>query len=194
MHTMRATIRATGSQQLVTVGQDEGGIQDRLSPAYWGQYVDFTTNHSWWQNDYILWDSLLAKQPGEAMLIQETGLQRELDMDEIARRDPDHEASLLERKVAAAFVQGAGAIEWLWNTNSYMTESNETPIGLIRPDGTERPEATLLRGFAGFAKSLQAHLREPGRPEVAVVTLQAAQFSVIADLQIEAHRKGMRAL
>ena len=70
---MHDTIRAAGSQQLVTVGQDEGGIQDRLSPAFWGQFVDFTTNHSWWQNDYILWDSLAAKQPGEAMLIQETG-------------------------------------------------------------------------------------------------------------------------
>ncbi len=34
--TMHDTIRAAGSQQLVTVGQDEGGIQDRLSPAFWG--------------------------------------------------------------------------------------------------------------------------------------------------------------
>ena len=33
----------------------------------------------------------------------------------------EHEASLLERKVLL-FAQGAGAIEWLWNTNSYMTE------------------------------------------------------------------------
>ena len=65
MRTMSDAVRATGSQQLVTVGQDEGGIQDRLSPAFWGAYVDFTTNHSWWQNDYILWDSLLAKQPGQ---------------------------------------------------------------------------------------------------------------------------------
>jgi len=106
--------------QLVTVGQDEGGIQDRLSPAYWGANVDFTTNHSWWQNDYVLWDSLLAKQPGQAMLIQETGLQRELNLDEGARRDPRARHPFWKRKVATAFVQGAGAIEWLWNTNSYM--------------------------------------------------------------------------
>ncbi len=128
----------TGSQQLVTVGQDEGGIQDRLSPAFWGPSVDFTTNHSWWHNDYILWDSLAAKQPGEAMLIQETGLQRELNLDEIARRTPESEAALLERKIAASFIQGSGAIEWLWNTNSYMTESNETPIGAVRTDYTEK--------------------------------------------------------
>jgi hypothetical protein len=145
VRTMCDAVRAAGSKQLVTVGQDEGGIQDRLSPAFWGQFVDFTTNHSWWQNDYVLWDSLLAKQPGQAMLIQETGLQRELNLDEIARRDPEHEGLLLERKVALAFAQGAGAIEWLWNTNSYMTESNETPIGLVRPDGTEKPEADVMR-------------------------------------------------
>jgi len=192
--TMRDTIRATGSQQLVTVGQDEGGIQDRLSPAFWGPSVDFTTNHSWWQNDYVVWDSLAAKQPGEAMLIQETGLQRELNLDEIARRTPENEAALLERKIAASFIQGSGAIEWLWNTNSGMTESNETPIGAVRTDYTEKPEATLLRGFAQFAPSLQEHLRDPQLPQIAIVTSQAAQYSVMADFQLEAQRRAVRAL
>jgi hypothetical protein len=194
VRTMRDAVRAIGSTQLVTIGQDEGGIQDRLSPAYWGQYVDFTTNHSWWQNDYVLWGSLLAKQPGQAMLIQETGVQRELNLDETARRDPEHEASLLERKVAAAFAQGAGAIEWLWNMNSYMTESNETPIGLVRPDGTEKPETTVMRALAAFAPSLDEHLRNPEMPAIALVTSQAAQFSVLGDLQLEAQRKAVRAL
>jgi hypothetical protein len=194
IRTMRDAVRKTGSQQLVTVGQDEGGIQDRLSPAYWGQFVDFTTNHTWWQNDFVLWDSILAKQPGKAMLIQETGLQRELNLDEVARRTPENEAALLERKVASSFIQGGGAIEWLWNSNSDMTESNETPIGAVRPDGTEKPEATLLRDFATFAKSLGPHLRNPQQPSVAVITSQAAQFSVIADLQLEAQRKAIRAL
>jgi hypothetical protein len=192
--TMRDTIRAAGSQQLVTVGQDEGGIQDRLSPAFWGQSVDFTTNHSWWQNDYILWDSLAAKQPGEALLIQETGLQRELNVDEIARRTPESEAVLLERKIATSFIQGSGAIEWLWNTNSYMTESNETPIGAVRTDYTEKPEATVMRAFAQFAPSLQEHLRNPQPPSVAIITSQAAQYSVLADFQLEAQRRAVRAL
>lgn len=191
---MRETIRATGSEQLVTVGQDEGGIQDRLSPAFWGSSVDFTTNHSWWQNDYILWDSLAAKQPGEAMLIQETGLQRELNLDEIARRTPENEAALLERKIATSFIQGSGAIEWLWNTNSYMTESNETPIGAVRTDYTEKPEATLLRAFGRFAPALQEHLRDPQLPSVAVITSQASQYSVLADFQLEAQRRAVRAL
>src|SRR2546430_5265816 len=145
---MREKIRATGSQQLITVGQDEGGVRDRLSPAFYGPVVDVTTNHSWWGNDSLLWDSLTAKQPGEAMLIQETGLQREINLDESARFTPEQEASLFERKVALSFVQGSGAIEWLWNTNSYMTEANEAPIGALRADGTEKPEATVMRDFA----------------------------------------------
>ncbi len=192
--TMANAVRETDSQQLVTVGQDEGGIQDRLSPAFWGEFVDFTTNHSWWQNDYVLWDSLLAKQPGKTLLIQETGLQRELNFDEVARRTPENEAALLERKVASSFIQGSGAIEWLWNTNSYMTESNETPIGAVRTDGTEKPEATVMEAYAAFAKSLSGHLRTPQQPSIAVVTSQAAQFSVIGDLQLEAQRKAVRAL
>lgn len=192
--TMRDTIRGTGSQQIVTVGQDEGGIQDRLSPAFWGESVDFTTNHSWWLNDDVLWDSLAAKQPGQTMLVQETGLQRELNLDEIARRTPENEAALLERKIAASFIQGSGAIEWLWNTNSYMTESNETPIGAVRTDYTEKPEAALLRAFGQFAPGLSDHLKDPQLPSIAIVTSQAAQYSALADAQLSAQRRAVRAL
>lgn len=191
---LRSTIRDAGSKQLITVGQDEGGYSDRLSPAFFGAYVDFTANHSWWQNDALLWDSMVAKQPGLALLIQETGLQRELTLDEIARRTADNEATLFERKVALSFVQGAGAIEWLWNTNSYMTEGNEVPIGALRADSTEKPEATVMRDFAKWAKTAAPDLKSPQRPAVAIVTSQAAQFSVIGDLQIEAQRRAVRAL
>ncbi|MGA7930170.1 MAG: hypothetical protein WCA20_29775, partial [Candidatus Sulfotelmatobacter sp.] len=96
--------------------------------------------------------------------------------------------------IASSFIQGSGAIEWLWNTNSYMTESNETPIGAIRTDATEKPEATLLRNYAAFSKALSPHLRNPQQPSIAIVTSQAAQFSVMADLQLEAQRKAVRAL
>ena len=194
MHGMRDVIRATGSTQPMTVGQDEGGYLDRLNPSFFAPYVDFTTNHSWWQNDYLLWDSLVAKQPGKAMLIQETGLQRELNLDEIARRTPEQEAMLFERKFALSFVQGSGAIEWLWNSNSYMTESNETPIGALHSDGTEKPEATVLHEMAKFAAAASPYLVDPKPPAIAVVTSQAAQFSVQADLQIAAQQKAVRAL
>ena len=194
VHTMRDAIRGAGSTQLITVGQDEGGFVDRLSPAFFAPYVDFTTNHSWWQNDSLLWDSLVAKQPGKPMLIQETGLQRELNLDETARRTPENEAALFERKMAMSFVHGSGAIEWLWNTNSYMTEGNETPIGALRADGTEKPEATVMRNFAKFAAELSPHLRNPEQAEVAVIASQAAQYSALAEFQIEAQRKAVRAL
>ncbi len=193
-HTMREGIRQAGSLQLITIGQDEGGFQDRLSPAFFGSSVDFTTNHSWWQNDSILWDSLVAKQPGKAMLIQETGLQRELNLDETSRRTPESEAALFERKVAMSFVRGAGAIEWLWNTNSYMTEGNEIPIGALRADLTEKPEATVMRNFAKFATVLKDHLRNPQQAQVAIIASQAAQYSALAEMQIEAQRKAARAL
>jgi hypothetical protein len=136
----------------------------------------------------------LAKQPGKAMLIQETGLQRELSTDEIARRTPESEAALLARKVALSFVQGAGAIQWLWHTNSYMTSGNETPIGALRADGTEKPEAAVMRDYAGFARRIQGHLRGPRTPDIAVITSQAAQFSVLGDLQLQAQRRALRAL
>ena len=191
---MRDAIRASGSQQLVTIGQDEGGFADRLSPAYFGPAVDFTTNHTWWQDDHLLWDSLVAKQPGKPMLIQETGLQRGLTLDEIARRSLESEAAVLERKIALSFVQGSGAIEWLWNTNSYMTESNETPIGAVWPDAAEKPEAAILRAYAAFAAALSPQLRDPEPPLVAIITSQAAQFSVMQDAQLEAQRKSVRAL
>ena len=191
---MRKAIRTAGSSQLITVGQDEGGNMDRLSPAFFAAYVDFTTSHSWWQNDSLLWDSLVAKQPGRAMLIQETGLQRELNLDEKARRTPEQEAMLFERKFVLSFVQGSGAIEWLWNSNSYMADSNETPIGALRPDGTEKPEATVLRSLAKFSAAASPYLQNPKPPEIAVVTSQAAQFSVFNDLQLAAQRNAARAL
>jgi hypothetical protein len=191
---MREVIRATGSSQPITVGQDEGGFMDRLSPAFFAPYVDFTTNHTWWQDDHLLWDSLVAKQPGLAMLIQETGLQRQLNLDETSRLTPDQEAALFERKIALSFVQGSGAIEWLWNTNSYMTEGNEVPIGALHADATEKPEATVLRNFAKFAAAASPYLKNPKQPDVAVVTSQAAQFSVIGGLQLEAQQNAVRAL
>jgi Beta-galactosidase len=194
VHGMRDAIRATGSQAPITVGQDEGGYLDRLNPAFFANDVDFTTNHSWWQNDHLLWDSLVAKQPGKAMLIQETGLQRELTPDEIARRTPEQEAALFERKFAMSFALGSGAIEWLWNSNSYMTASNETPIGALHADGTEKPEATVLREMARFATAASPYLVNPKRPDIAVVTSQAAQFSVQGQLQIEAQQNAVRAL
>ncbi len=75
-----------------------------------------------------------------------------------------------------------------------MTESNETPIGAVRTDYTEKPEATVLRAFAQFSPSLQPYLHDPQLPSIAIITSQAAQYSVLADFQLEAQRRAVRAL
>ena len=52
-----------------------------------------------------------------------------------------------------------------------------SPIGAVRPDGTEKPEAEVLAGYAAFAdKSPQSFTRiEP--PAVTMVTSQALLYS-----------------
>jgi len=52
----------------------------------------------------------------------------------------------------------------------------------------------LMRAFAQFAPSLSEHLRCPQQPPVAIITSQAAQYSVLADFQLQAQRRAVRAL
>jgi hypothetical protein len=188
---MRNAIRGAGSEQLITVGQDEGGESDRLSPAFFSSQVDFTTNHSWWHNDALLWDSLVAKQPNKPMLIQETGIMKQLSMDMTMRLTPENAAGLLERKFALALVEGTGAIQWLWNTNDYNLIPNEVQIGILRSDRTEKPEGLVMRGFAKFSNEASASLFSPRKSVVTIITSQAAQFSAIQPFQIEAQRNAV---
>jgi hypothetical protein len=192
--TMRQTIRATGSRQLITVGQDEGGGTDRLNPSYWVDAVDFTTNHTWWLNDALLWDSLVAKQPGKPLLIQETGLQNDFQIDDTWRRSPANQAYTLERKGAIALATSAGVIDWLWNVNAYMTEDVEVTIGVIRPDYTEKDEAAVMRGLASFANSHREAFSSPQQPEVAIVLAQDLQYSALNPLAVAAQQKAVRVL
>ena len=191
---LRDTIRASGSKQFVTVGQDEGGVGDRLLTSYFGPNLDFTTNHTWWLNDVLLWDSLAAKQPGQPLLIQETGVQHEAALDGFTRRSEANEGWLVERKIATALATSAGAIEWLWNTNDYMMPEQELPIGALRPDGTLKPEGDALIRFAKFARDNAEYFREPASPEVVIVTSQALQFSPFIQEAVAAQNRAVRAL
>jgi hypothetical protein len=191
---IREAIRSAGSQQLITVGQDEGGNDSRLLAAHFSASVDFTTNHSWFESDNLLRDSLIAKQPGKPMLIQETGVGAGAALDGIARRSLESQSALLERKAALSFAQGTGFIEWLWNTNADMMEDGEVSLGGLRADKTEKPEAGVMRGFASFAKQASSYFKQPEQPDVAIVTSEAAQFSPMWNLQMEAQRKAVRAL
>ena len=187
-------IRATGSTQLITVGQEEWGVALRLSPAFYSPLVDFTADHTWWDFDGALWASLAAKFPGKPMLIQETGEQRRLMQDDHLRLSAREEGWQLERKIAMAFAQGAGALEWVWNVNSYMSNDNEIPIGAVRPDGTEKPEAEVLRAFAAFAAKSPASFTHIEPPAVTMVTSQALLYSGMNGLAIDAQKRSLRAL
>lgn len=187
-------VRATGSQQLITVGQEEYGVASRLSPAFYSQHIDFTADHTWWDFDGSLWASLVAKFPGKPMLIQETGEQRRLLEDDHLRFSPQEEGSQIERKIAMAFAQGAGALEWVWNVNSYMSNDNEIPIGAVRPDGTEKPEAEVLAAFAGFVAKSPASFTHIESPAVTMVTSNALQYSNMNPLAIDMQKHALRAL
>jgi hypothetical protein len=190
----RDLIRAQGSTQLITVGQEENGVEQRLSPAFYLNLVDFTADHTWWDFDAILWASLAAKFPGKPMLIQETGEQRRLTQDDHLRLSADEESWQLERKLATAFAQGAGALEWVWDVNGYMSNDNEITIGAVRPDGTEKPEAEILSAFAAFAAKSPTSFTHIQAPAVAMVTSQALQYSGMNRLAIDAQKRALRAL
>ncbi len=190
----REVIRAQGSIQLITVGQDEGGVSGRLSPAFYSPLLDFTAEHTWWDFDGILWASLAAKFPGKPMLIQETGEQRRLMQDDHLRLSAQEESWQLERKISMAFVQGAGALEWVWNVNSYMSNDNEITIGAVRPDGTEKPEAEVLSAFAAFAAKSPASFTHIAAPQVAMVTSQALLYSGMYELALDTQKRALRAL
>ncbi len=191
---MRDTIRATGSKQLITLGQDEGGETDRLNPSFWGENVDLTTNHTWWLNDALLWDSLAAKYPGKPLLIQETGMQNDFNIDDTWRRDVQSRSGLLERKLAAALATSAGGIEWLWNVNAYMTLDQEVTIGMVRADGTDKPEVAMFRSLADFATKNRDAFSKPEPPQVAILTSQAFQYSAFNPLAVAAQQASVRVL
>jgi endo-1,4-beta-mannosidase len=191
---MRQTIRDTGSQQLITIGQDEGGALFSPSPSFFKKSVDFSTMHSWWMNDDLLWDSLAVRQSGMPTLVQETGVIAEIGPNGRPRRTPQADGALLEKKFGIAAATGAGAIEWLWNVNALMRSQQEITIGAVRPDGTEKPDAQVLRAYANFAKAIQDRLSEPTLEEVTILTSQSAQFSVLGGLAIDAQRRAVRAM
>jgi hypothetical protein len=190
----RDTIHAASSDQLVTVGQDEGGVSGRVSPAFFAPEVSFTTTHTWWDFDSILWASLAAKMPGKPMLVQEMGEQRRLTQDDHLRLSAEEESWQLERKLASSFAQGAGGLEWVWNVNAAMANDNEIPIGAIRPDGTEKPEAAVLSGFAQFANRSPGSFKSIEPPAITIVTSQSLLYTGMNGLAVATQKKAVRAL
>ena len=192
---LTAAIRANGHRgQLVTVGQDEGGLTERPGPLFFGGAVDFTCMHTWWNNDDQAWDSVLSKRPGQPLLVEETGLMRYERMDGSSWRDEREAAYLLERKVAIAFGSGsAGVVQWIWNTNPYMPSDNEAGIGFFRADGTARPELGVFADIARFAQANAARFSARRQEDVVLLVPQSHVLSV-RDLGTAATRRAVRAL
>ncbi|WP_020619698.1 alpha-amylase family protein [Paenibacillus daejeonensis] len=175
---LTATIKEICPDRLVTVGQDEALGAQRPSPLFYGQEVDYTTVHSWWLNDQLLWDGIFAKTLQRPNLVQETGIMYVETPDGRAKRTEAELRAMLERKYAYAFAAGgAGAVQWIWNTNYYMDNANESHIGALRADGTEKPEADVSYRFGSFMREIRDLLVDRELEQVAVVYPYSNDFS-----------------
>lgn len=185
---MVASIRGTGSKQLIDVGQDEGGVTDRvLNQFYGGAGVSFTTNHTYWQDDALLWDSVVAKRPGTPNITGETGYQPVWAPDGAWRYDELTGLGLIERKWALGFAAGSsGALQWDW--------AREVDFGMLRSDGSAKIWENLMRDLGEFAQSAAPFATALELPEVAIVLPQSNQLSVANPLAVEAQQTVVRAL
>ncbi|MGG1551918.1 beta-galactosidase [Paenibacillus ferrarius] len=173
-----ATIRSINPVQLATVGQDEGLGAQRPSPFFYADSVDYTTVHTWWLMDQLVWDGIFSKSPYKPSLIQETGIMYVETADGRAKRSEHELRNILERKYAYAFsTGGAGAVQWIWNINSYMNNVNESHIGALRADGTEKPEADVSYDFGSFMGSIRELFVDRQLEEVVAVFPYSNDFS-----------------
>ena len=178
MRRLRAVLKqAGGPEVLVTLGQDEGGTGTRPAPSIYYDALDYTSVHTWWNNDDLLWDGVMTKAPEVPNLHQETGLMSLEDTDGFAWRTPEAAADLLERKFAYAFVgRGAGVVQWAWNVNPYQPIDNEATIGLWRPDGTAKAELRSLPAFARFFAKATPYLDDFAPDPVVMVIPHSRMF------------------
>jgi hypothetical protein len=190
---MYRAIRAAGSNTLIGVGQDEAGA--RISPQFYAEALDYTTTHPWWNNDELLWDMLIDKTPFKPTLIQETGVMLAIDVDGKPWRTEQENANLLERKLfTGVAVRSAGLVQWLWHTNAYMTSDNENSIGLVRADGSAKPELGVMKEFGRLVQTVNSQLEETAElPEVWLV-VPYSQWFLRPDLGSEATQRAVRIL
>jgi hypothetical protein len=188
VNTMIEAIRSTGAQQAITVGQDEGGIADRVLNQFWANSkVTYTVNHSWWRDDALLWSSVAAKTLNKPNLIGETGPQPAASIDGSWRWDDVQGMPLLERKLALGFANAnAGVLHWDWTRTDNF--------GLLRRDGSYKQWMNTIRGIASFAREAQPYATESQLPEIALVLPQSLQLSVYSGWGLSAQQNAVRAL
>lgn len=179
MEEMQQMIQAIAPGHLVTVGQDEALRAQRPSPLLYGKKLDYNSQHTWWLLDDLVWDTCFAKADGRPLVVQETGIMYAEGPNGVPRRNEEDLAKLLRRKFAYAYGTGcAGAIHWLWNTNYYMNNANESNIGAIRCDRSRKPEFMVYERFARFFEKAQGLISDVIRTEqIAVVFPFSNDFS-----------------
>ena len=201
VHEMTGAIRkaqGTGDggepRQLITVGQDEGGTYEAPGNQFFGEAVDFTCVHNWWSNDDLLWDQVVTTTPDRPNLVEETGVMFYEKMDSSPWRNEEEVRNLLERKMAIAIGSGsAGFIQWLWNTNPYMTLDNESGIGFHRVDGTMKPELAPVIALSRFVAAHRSLMR--GRvDEAAVMIIPHSQMFSTRNFATDATRRCVRVM
>ena len=185
---MVRTIHETGSTQLVDVGQDEGGVTNRvLNHFYASAGLSFTTNHTYWEDDSLLWDSVAAKVNGTPNITGETGYQPAWSPDGAWRYDELTGVGLTERKWALGFAAGStGAMQWDW--------AREVDFGMERSDGSAKVWEQMMRDLGHFATDAAPYAAHFELPETAIVLPQSLQLSVYNSYALQAQQTAVRAL
>jgi hypothetical protein len=188
VRSMVTAIRGSGSRQLVNVGQDEGGVTDRvLNQFYAAGGVAFTTNHTYWRDDVLLWESLAAKRPGVPNIIGETGYQPVWAPNGAWRYDEFTAYGLIERKWAFGFAAAtSGVLQWDW--------SRSEDFGMERTDGSAKSWQSMMRDMGQFAEKAAPWATGLVQPQVAIVLPQSLQLSVLNKWALEAQQTAVRAL
>ncbi len=185
---MVGVLRGAGSAQLVNVGEDEGGVTDRLLNQFYAPAgVAFTTNHTYWQDDALLWDSIAAKRPGMPNITGETGYQPAWNPDGSWRYDELTGTAVEERKWVLGFAAGSsGAMQWDWD--------REVDFGMERSDGSEKLWEPMMRDLGAFARAAAPSATGLTLPDVAIVLPQSLQMSVDKAQALEAQQTAVRVL
>jgi hypothetical protein len=188
VRSMVTAIRSTGSRQLINVGQDEGGVTDRvLDQFYAAAGVSFTTNHTYWRDDALLWDSVVVKRPGVPNIVGETGYQPVWAPDGTWRYDEFSGYPLQERKWALGFAAAnSGALQWDWD--------REVDFGMKRSDGSAKTWQVIMREMGQFTEKAAPWATGVIQPQVTIVLPQSLQLSVLNATALEAQQKSVRAL
>ncbi|GCE23863.1 alpha-amylase family protein [Dictyobacter kobayashii] len=186
-------IRAAGCTTIIGAGQDEA--YSRISPQFYAPALDYGTTHPWWNNDSLLCDMLLDKHISHPNIIQEIGVMLVRDVDMRPLRSEQECANLLERKLITGLIgRGAGLIQWLWHTNAYMTSDNENSIGLVRPDGSAKPELKVVREIGRLIQQIGTSMIEAEQPPTTWVVIPYSQWFLRPDLALEASQQTIRIL